>query len=68
VYVQAANLFTITDYTGQDPEVTSPGRDTQGIDEDTDDNPNDNNASFGIDYGTYPNNQKMYIIGVSLSF
>jgi len=68
VYVQAANLFTITDYTGQDPEITSPGRDTQGIDEDPDDDSNDNNASFGIDYGTYPNNQKMYIIGVSLSF
>jgi len=50
VYVQAANLFTITKYTGQDPEVTG------------------NNASFGIDYGTYPNNQKMYIVGVNLTF
>jgi len=50
VYVQAANLFTITNYTGQDPEVTG------------------NNSSFGIDYGTYPNNQKMYIVGVNLSF
>ncbi len=50
VYVQAANLFTITKYTGQDPEVTG------------------NNSSFGIDYGTYPNNQKMYIVGVNLSF
>ncbi len=50
VYVQAANLFTITKYTGQDPEVTGT------------------NASFGIDYGTYPNNQKMYTAGVSLSF
>jgi hypothetical protein len=54
--VQAANLFTITDYTGQDPEVTG---------QTTGDNAN---ASFGIDYGTYPNNQKMYIVGVSLSF
>ncbi|HEY6977396.1 MAG TPA: TonB-dependent receptor [Chitinophagaceae bacterium] len=50
VYVQAANLFTITDYTGQDPEVTGT------------------NSSFGIDYGTYPNNQKMYIVGINLSF
>jgi len=59
IYVQAANLFTITKYTGQDPEVT--GRVTN----DSGDNPN---ASFGIDYGTYPNNQKMYIVGVNLSF
>ena len=50
VYVQAVNLFTITKYTGEDPEVTGT------------------NASFGIDYGTYPNNQKMYTAGVSLSF
>lgn len=50
VYVQAVNLFTITKYTGQDPEVTGT------------------NASFGIDYGTYPNNQKMYTAGVTLTF
>jgi TonB-linked SusC/RagA family outer membrane protein len=50
IYLQAANLFTITKYTGQDPEVTGSA------------------ASFGIDYGTYPNNQKLYTVGVSLSF
>jgi TonB-linked SusC/RagA family outer membrane protein len=50
VYVQAANLFTITKYTGEDPEVTGTA------------------ASFGIDYGTYPNNQKMYTVGVNLTF
>lgn len=50
VYLQAANLFTITKYTGEDPEVTGDA------------------ASFGIDYGTYPNNQKIYTVGVSLTF
>ncbi len=50
IYLQTSNLFTITKYSGQDPEVTGT------------------NASFGIDYGTYPNNQKIYTAGVSLTF
>lgn len=50
IYVQAANLFTITKYTGEDPEVTGTA------------------ASFGIDYGTYPNNQKTYTAGVNFTF
>lgn len=49
-YFQAANLFTITDYTGLDPELSG------------------SNAAFGIDYGNYPNNQKMFNIGVNLAF
>lgn len=54
VYVQAANLFTITKYTGLDPEL-------QGA------NVN-NTSSFGIDYGNYPANQKSYYVGVNLTF
>ncbi len=54
VYVQAANLFQITKYTGLDPELT--GSDLT------------NNSNFGIDFGNYPANQKMYTIGVNLSF
>lgn len=50
VYFQAANLFTITDYTGLDPELSG------------------SNAAFGIDYGNYPNNQRMFNIGVNLAF
>ena len=53
-YLQAANLFTITKYTGLDPEL-------QGSDL-------NNNTTFGIDFGNYPANQKMYNIGVTLSF
>ncbi|WP_018617240.1 SusC/RagA family TonB-linked outer membrane protein [Segetibacter koreensis] len=50
LYGQVANLFTITKYTGADPEL--PG----------------SNVNFGIDGGSYPNNQKIYTFGVSLSF
>jgi TonB-linked SusC/RagA family outer membrane protein len=50
VYVQAANLFTITKYTGLDPELGG------------------SNTAFGIDYGNYPNNQKNFNIGVSVTF
>jgi TonB-dependent starch-binding outer membrane protein SusC len=50
VYVQALNLFTITKYTGLDPEL-NPGT----------------NTVFGYDNGVYPNNQKTYNLGVSLT-
>lgn len=53
-YVQGANLFTITKYTGLDPEL---------INSDI-----NNNTNFGIDFGNYPNNQKNYNIGVNLTF
>ncbi|WP_207512366.1 SusC/RagA family TonB-linked outer membrane protein [Longitalea luteola] len=54
VYVQAANLFTITKYTGLDPELTTSNlRD---------------NTNFGIDFGNYPSNQKNYNVGVNVSF
>ncbi len=54
VYVQATNLFTITKYTGLDPEL--PPVDGS------------NNNAFGQDFGNYPNNQRQYIVGVNLSF
>lgn len=50
IYVQALNLFTITKYTGLDPEL-NPGT----------------NTAFGYDNGVYPNNQKTYNLGVSLT-
>jgi hypothetical protein len=54
VYVQAANLFTITKYDGLDPELQAS-------------NLNDN-TNFGIDFGNYPGNQRSYNVGVQLSF
>lgn len=52
IYVSGQNLFTITDYSGYDPEVSRFGQD---------------NASFGTDYGSYPT-AKMYLVGLNLSF
>ena len=60
LYVQGTNLFTITKYTGLDPElVPSLSNNGSGVNQ---------SAAFGIDYGAYPNNQKQYIVGVNLTF
>jgi len=53
VYVQALNLFTITGYTGLDPELGGPTL---------------TSTNFGNDGGSYPANQKAYTVGVNLSF
>lgn len=62
-YIQATNLFTITKYTGLDPEI---------IPSINNNNPNgsttNQNAAFGIDYGEYPSNQRTFMIGVNASF
>ena len=63
LYVQGTNLFTITKYTGLDPElVPSVNNLNQGGA-----NPQQS-ASFGVDYGAYPNNQKTYTVGVNMTF
>lgn len=54
IYVQAQNLFTLTKYTGIDPEVTSVGA-TPG------------STVLGVDQGNYPNS-KMYQIGINFGF
>ena len=54
VYVQGANLFTVTNYTGLDPEL---------INSDI-----NNNTNFGIDFGNYPSSQRNYNFGINLSF
>ena len=54
IFVQGANLFTITKYTGLDPEL-------QGSDL-------GNQTNFGIDLGNYPANQKSYAVGVNVTF
>ncbi|MDB5008959.1 MAG: TonB-dependent receptor, partial [Mucilaginibacter sp.] len=53
VYVQGTNLFTITKYTGLDPEILPvPG----------------NGNNLGVDEGNYPTNQRQYLVGVNMSF
>lgn len=54
IYGQVTNLFQLTKYTGLDPELT--GSDLG------------NNSNFGIDFGNYPANQKVFTLGVNLSF
>lgn len=54
IYVQGSNLFTITKYTGLDPELQQSDL--------------GDNSNFGIDLGNYPANQKMYLFGINASF
>ena len=53
-YLQAANLFTITKYSGIDPELQGSGL--------------PQSSNFGIDLGNYPANQKNFNLGVNLTF
>jgi TonB-dependent starch-binding outer membrane protein SusC len=55
VYVQAQNLFTITNYSGMDPEINLRAY-TSG-----------NDRQIGVDGGNYPT-AKQYLIGVNVSF
>lgn len=55
IYVQSANLFTITKYKGLDPELQS-------------NDPNNNSTvGFGTDQGNYPHTPS-YLVGVNLNF
>jgi TonB-linked SusC/RagA family outer membrane protein len=63
LYIAAQNLFTITKYSGLDPEIGQP----------TGTDPNNNNSSAsnatasGVDVGTYPSS-KFYTIGLNVTF
>lgn len=57
VYLQGTNIFTITDYTGFDPEIR-PRLNNDGT---------PNNLEIGIDDNVYPLAQ-VYTIGVNLKF
>ena len=50
IYVQVANLFTITSYTGLDPESITGG----------------DVAYTGLDGGNYPNNQIQWLFGLNI--
>ncbi|GAA4803746.1 TonB-dependent receptor [Olivibacter ginsenosidimutans] len=52
IYVSGQNLFTLTDYTGYDPEVNRFGN---------------SSISQGIDYGVYPS-AKTFLFGLNLKF
>ena len=57
VYIQAQNLFTITDYTGADPDISQISRDPFGA----------RDFYLGVDLGGFPN-PKQYIAGISITF
>jgi len=57
LYVQGTNLFTITKYTGLDPELV-PSVSNQGT-------ASTASASMGVDWGAYPANQKVYSVGIN---
>ena len=57
-YVQAANLFTITKYSGLDPEIASTGNVTTTGNVATD---------FGIDEGAYASTRQ-YLVGLQVAF
>lgn len=59
LYVQGANLFTITKYSGMDPELTPSSGNLPG---------DRQSSAFGIDYGNYPNNQRSFLFGINLQF
>ena len=57
VYIQAANLFTVTNYDGLDPEL--PSNDLQN-------NPG-NTQGYSIDQGNYPHTPT-FLVGINLNF
>jgi TonB-linked SusC/RagA family outer membrane protein len=64
VYGQVTNLFTITKYTGLDPELVPS---VNNLNQTGNAFPQQS-ASFGVDYGAYPNNQRTYLVGVNMTF
>jgi TonB-linked SusC/RagA family outer membrane protein len=59
IYFQVENLFTITKYSGLDPELSSS---FSTLD------PAQQSAAFGIDYANYPHNFRNYVFGLNLNF
>jgi hypothetical protein len=57
LYVQAQNLFTITNYTGADPDITLISRDPGGA----------RDFYMGVDLGGFPN-PRQFIFGVTAAF
>ena len=63
IYVQAQNLFTITDYSGADPAISNVNQGNGG-----DATPGDvNDIWTGFDHGNYPAS-KLWMFGLNLSF
>jgi TonB-linked SusC/RagA family outer membrane protein len=62
IYLAAENLFTITGYSGWDPEV-----DTKGYEVTTRGNVQNANAGSGLDFNSYPS-MKSFTVGLNITF
>jgi hypothetical protein len=58
IYVQAANLFTITKYNGLDPELQTPP-DSNGVITGL--------GAYGVDQGNFPHTAS-FLVGINLNF
>ena len=65
VYVSATNLFTITKYTGLDPEVTQTRESSASVGNSG--APADQFSAPGIDKGVYPT-PRQFLIGINVGF
>jgi TonB-linked SusC/RagA family outer membrane protein len=57
IYLSAANLFTVTNYSGVDPEITGSGNNAD----------QNSSVNFGVDRGNYSPN-RTYLLGVQVKF
>lgn len=64
VYAQVTNLFTITKYSGLDPELVPS---VSNLPQSGSTLPLQS-ASSGVDWGAYPANQKTYMVGINMTF
>jgi TonB-linked SusC/RagA family outer membrane protein len=62
VYIQGNNLFTITKYTGLDPELQALPASASNTGN------NSNGNGLGTDIGSYPSNERRVVLGVNLTF
>jgi TonB-dependent starch-binding outer membrane protein SusC len=60
VYMSVQNLFTITKYSGSDPEILKPYG-TDGS------NNQSRNTDIGVDLGAYPQ-PRTFIAGINVNF
>jgi len=58
LYISGQNLFTVTKYSGLDPEIGQPNDPSTGTRSVT---------ASGIDIGTYPNS-RFYTLGLNVTF
>jgi TonB-dependent starch-binding outer membrane protein SusC len=62
IYIQAQNLFTVTEYTGLDPEIT-----TQEVGRGNYRDARSDANSLGVDYGNFPT-PRILSVGVNVTF